>query len=74
MARHSQHVVPHEAGWAVRGIGSQCATSAHYPQSEAIVAGREIARNQRTELFILGRDGEFRERDSHSNDQFGPKA
>ncbi len=73
MAKRNQHVVPHEDGWAVRGAGSQRASSVHRTQHEAIDAGREVARNQKTELFIHGRDGRIRGRDSHGNDPFPPK-
>lgn len=73
MGKRNQHVVPRDDGWAVRGAGSQRASSVHRTQSEAIDAGREIARNQGTELFIHGRDGRIRERDSHGNDPFPPK-
>ena len=72
MRKRNQHVVPHEDGWAVRSAGSQRATSVHQTQREAIDAGRQIARNQRTELFVHGRDGRIRERDSHGNDPFPP--
>ncbi|MBI2929292.1 MAG: DUF2188 domain-containing protein [Verrucomicrobia bacterium] len=41
-------------------------------QSEAIVAGREIARNQHSELRLQGRDGNFREAWSYGNDPFPP--
>ena len=73
MSKRNQHVVLHERGWAVRGAGSQRATSVHRTQREAIDAGREVARNQRAELFVHGRDGRIRERDSHGNDPFPPK-
>ncbi len=73
MSKRNQHVVPHDSGWAVRGAGSQRATSVHRTQREAIDTGREIARNQGTELFIHGRDGRIRERDSHGNDPFPPR-
>ena len=73
MTKRNQHVVPHKDGWAVRGAGSQRASSVHRTQREAIDTGRDIARNQRTELFIHGRDGRIRERDSHGNDPFPPK-
>lgn len=73
MSKRNQHVVPHGHGWAVRRAGSQKASSIHRTQREAIDAGREIARNQKTELFVHGRDGRIRERDSHGNDPFPPK-
>jgi hypothetical protein len=73
MTRRNQHVVPHEGGWAVRRAGSQRATSLHDTQGEAISAGREIARNQGSELFVHGRDGRIRERDTHGHDPYPPK-
>lgn len=73
MARRNQHIVPHDDGWAVRGAGSRRASSVHSTQQEAIDAGRAITRNQGTELFIHGRDGRIRERDSHGGDPFPPQ-
>ena len=73
MAKRNQHVVPHDGRWAVRGTGSQRASSVHQTQHEAIDAAREIARNQGSELFIHGRDGRIRERDSHGNDPCPPR-
>ncbi len=63
------HVVPTEKhGWAVEVEGTDGATS-HYPsQEEAIAAGTEKAKKDRVELFIHGRDGQIRERNSFGND------
>ena len=73
MTKRNQHVVPHQDGWAVKPSGGTKASSVHPTQSEAIDRGREVARNQRSELLIHGRDGRIRERDSHGNDPFPPK-
>ena len=73
MSKRNQHIVRHSDGWAVRGAGSQRATSIHSTQREAIDAGRRIAKTQKTELFVHGRDGRIRERDSFGNDPFPPK-
>ena len=72
MSKRNQHVVPHDEGWAVRGAGNSRASSVHQTQQAAIQAAREIAQNQGTELFIHGRDGRIRERDSHGRDPFPP--
>lgn len=69
----NQHVVPHQDGWAVRGAGNQRATSVHQTQAEAIDTGRQIARNQGSELLIHGRNGRIRERDSYGDDPFPPR-
>lgn len=73
MSKRDQHVVPHKDGWAVRGAGSRRASSVHDTQEQAIDAGRSVARNQGSELYIHGRDGRIRERDSHGNDPHPPK-
>ena len=67
-----QHVVPHDGGWAVKPAGGQRASSVHDTQREAIERGREISRNQNSELLIHGRDGRIRERDTHGHDPYPP--
>ena len=69
----NQHVVPHKNGWAVKGEGTQKASSIHSTQKSAIDAGRSVAKNQGTELFIHGKNGQIRARDSHGNDPYPPK-
>ena len=59
MSKRDQHVVPHDGGWAVRGAGSQRASSIHSTQGEAIAAGRDIARNQHSELSCMAETAAF---------------
>jgi hypothetical protein len=73
MSKKNQHVVPHGDDWAVKGAGNTRATSVHPTQAEAIERGREIARNQGSELVIHGENGRIREKDSHGNDPYPPK-
>ncbi|NWF89104.1 MAG: DUF2188 domain-containing protein [Ignavibacteriaceae bacterium] len=73
MSSKNQHVVPYDNFWAVRGEGNSKVTSVHQTQAEAIVAAREIAQNQKTELVIHGRDGRIRDKDSFGNDPFPPR-
>lgn len=73
MASKNQHVVPHPDGWAVKGAGNQRATSVHGTQAEAMEAGREIAINNNSELFIHNRQGRIRERNSYGNDPYPPE-
>jgi len=73
MSKRNQHVVPHPDGWAVRAAGGQRASSVHDRQQQAIDRGREVTRNQGSELFIHGRDGRIRERDSHGHDPYPPR-
>lgn len=64
----NQHVVKHPDGWAVKGEGNERVTKITPTQKEAIDKGRDIARNQNSELFIHGKNGRIRERDSHGYD------
>jgi hypothetical protein len=73
MSNKNQHVVPHGNDWAVRGAGNSRFTSIHPTQTEAIRAGRDIAQNQQSELFIHGRSGQIRERNTYGNDPYPPK-
>lgn len=69
----NQHVVPTDGRWGVRGEGNSKLTSIFDTHAEAIDRAREISKNQGSELFIHGRDGRFRERDSYGNDPYPPK-
>lgn len=73
MSKRNQHVVPHDKGWAIKPERSSRVTSVHDTQRKAINRAREISRNQKSELFIHGRNGRIRERDSHGHDPYPPK-
>lgn len=69
--RNNVHVVPGNGGWDVKVEGGGGAR--HFPtQREAIDAGRKLARGNRSEHIIHGRDGRIRQRDSYSRDPFPP--
>jgi uncharacterized protein YdaT len=69
----NQHIVPHGESWAVKSEGSSKASRVFETQSEAIARGKEIAKNQQSELFIHNREGQIRERNSYGNDPHPPK-
>ena len=73
MTKKNQYVVRNGDGWGVRGEGNQRLTARTDTQAAAIERGREIARNQGSELRIQGRDSKFREAWSYGNDPFPPK-
>lgn len=73
MAGKDQHVVPHDGKWAVKGEGNKKATAITATQKEAIDIGREIAKNQGSELVIHRPDGTIRDKDSHGSDPNPPK-
>ena len=74
MSKRNQHIVPRPDGrWAVRPAGESRASSTHDTQREAIEQGKSVAKNQRTELLVHGRDGAIRERNTYGRDPYPPK-
>lgn len=61
------HVVPNENGWRVE-VGGSPEGQDFVDQQSAINAGTERAKRDKVELFIHGRDGKIRERNSFGND------
>lgn len=73
MSKKNQHVVPVGNDWGVRGEGNKRLTVVTPTKTGAEKAGRDIAKNQGTELFIHGRDGKIQDRDSFGHDPCPPK-
>lgn len=73
MSGKNQYVVRHGDHWGVRSEGNKRLTAEFDTQREAIERGRNIARNQGSELRIQGRDTRFREAWSYGNDPFPPE-
>ncbi len=69
----NQHVVKHSNGWAVKGAGNSKATKITRTQEEAISIAEDIAKNQRTDTKVHGRDGKIRAGNSYGNDPCPPK-
>lgn len=63
------HVVPNpKGGWDVKQAGAQRASVHADTKAEAEDRGREISRNQHTELIIHNKDGKIASSDSHGHD------
>lgn len=70
----NQHITPHpQGGWQVKGAGNSRATARTTTQAQAIKIGRDIARNQGSELVIHRTNGQIRAKDSYGNDPFPPR-
>lgn len=69
----NQHVVPHNGEWAIKGAGNVKATKVVETQKEAIKIAREISINQESELFVHGKNGQIRERNTYGQDNYPPK-
>ncbi len=69
----NQHVLPHPDGWQVKGEGNERATVVTSTQAEAIEAGRELAMNNKSELFIHGQNGQIRQKNPYGSDPYPRK-
>lgn len=73
MAKKNIHVVPHPDGWAVKTEGASRASAVTSTQGQAIEQARSQAIRNQGEVFIHGRNGQIRDRDSYGNDPCPPK-
>jgi hypothetical protein len=74
MSKKDQHVVPSTTGgWAVRRSGAERASKVFDTQQEAVKHARTQAKKESSELYVHGKDGTIRERNSYGNDPNPPK-
>ena len=73
MSGKGQHVVPNGGGWSVRRAGASRVSGTYPTQKEAIEVAKGRAQSQGTELYIHGRDGRIRERNTYGRDPYPPK-
>ena len=69
----NQHVVKHNGGWAVKGEGNTKVTFVQPTQKSAIQLAIKIAKHQKSEVVIHGRDGKILDKDSYGNDPVSSK-
>ena len=70
----THHVIHNpNGGWDVKRGGSERASAHCETKQEAITEGREVSRNQGTELRIHNLDGRIASSDSHGNDPNPPR-
>lgn len=73
MARKTQHVVPNsKGGWSVKKGGSTKATKTFDNKKEAVVYGKTIAKNQKSELIVHKKDGRIQNPNSYGKDPHPP--
>lgn len=74
MTKVSKHVVPSSSGgWAVKNSGATRASRTFETQAQAIDYGREAAKKSQTELYIHGRDGTIKNKNSYGSDPNPPR-
>jgi len=64
----NQHVVSLNEGWAVKAEGAPQPFAIFKTQSEAWERAKSIARKERSEALLHGRDGQIRERNTYGHD------
>lgn len=63
------HVTPRDAGnWAVKKAGAQRASSVHENKADAVKVGRQVARQEKSELVVHNKSGKIGPKDSHGHD------
>jgi hypothetical protein len=73
MAKKSNHVVPSTSGWSVKKSGADRASKIFDTKDKAVEYGRELSKNEKTELFIHKSNGMIQDRNSYGNDPNPPK-
>lgn len=71
--RNNVHVVQRGDKWGTLREGGERVSGLYDTQVAAIEAGRDMAREDKGELLIHGRDNLIRARDSYGNDPCPPK-
>ncbi|WP_143885107.1 DUF2188 domain-containing protein [Chryseobacterium binzhouense] len=66
--KKNQHVVPHQGKWAIKGADNQKNTVITNTQKEAIDKARNNCYQSESELFIHGKGGQIRDKNSYGND------
>ncbi|MDP2836362.1 MAG: DUF2188 domain-containing protein [Methanobacteriaceae archaeon] len=74
MSKETHHVVPDpKGGWKVKKGGSDKSSKNFDNKKDAEKWGRDVSKNQKTELVIHGKNGKIQRKDSHGNDSNPPK-
>jgi len=72
--KKNQHVMYEDSKWIVKGEGDARPHGSYKTQKEAIEAGREISRRQKSELLVHKKEGNaIRMKNSYGNDPKGIK-
>lgn len=73
MTKKNIHIVTQGTRWAVKKEGVATPISTHRTKGLADDAGRPIARKEKVEIVIHGRDGRIQDKDSFGNDSHPPR-
>jgi hypothetical protein len=69
MTAKDRHVIASTSGgWSVHSSGASRASRRFDRQSDAVRYARDLAREERTDLYVHRKDGTVRRRDSYADD------
>lgn len=69
----TNHVVPSSSGWSVKKSGAAKASKTFDTKVKAVKYGRELSKNEKTELYVHKKNGMIQEKNSYGNDPLPPK-
>ena len=69
----NQHVLAHDDRWAVKEEGGSAPVATFRTQGQAWERAKAIARRERSEAVLHGKDGRIRERNTYGADPRGSK-
>jgi hypothetical protein len=69
----NQHVVMHDDHWAVKEEGASAPAAFFKTQGQAWEKAKAIARRERSEAVLHGKDGRIRARNTYGHDSRGVK-
>jgi hypothetical protein len=69
----NQHVLAHDDRWAVKEEGGSTPVATFRTQGQAWERAKAIARRERSEAVLHGKDGRIRERNTYGADPRGSK-
>lgn len=67
------HISPSKDGWVVKKVKSSGTSHIFIKKEDAVKFGTKIAKDQRAELVIHGKDGRISERNSYEHDAYPPR-
>ena len=73
MNKKNIHIVPSGGKWQVKQEGVTTPLSTHRTQASADKTARPLARENKVEIIIHGRDGRIRDKDSFGADPNPPR-
>lgn len=73
MPEKDVYVVPTDEGWGVRRPNTDRLSKAFDKKEDAVKYGKDLAKQDKTELTILKKDGKIQNKNSYGNDPNPPK-